>query len=327
VKPADKVSEPPAPGQPEPEAQPAPAQAAAPPIDDKHCPKCGKDALEGKSFCPFCGARLLRKPATSAAVTVEEIESPSVVPLDPQILGISLGALILASLTIVVHLAAHKFWIAAMPALVALGLAGFALVKNQLHGPGRIKLISALAIVLALVSLLSGFAGLILFILAGTAAGLLGLFLFLQHKFGRNVALSIVVICAFAFLIVFGFFLEKIAGFFLKRPASEEARWNLVVFSQAQTIYYTHNRMFATSFEDLGYELRNQKYYAYFLGPDKVYQPKDKTFKLPPNIEPYAGDSGYKFCAVGQLDDDPTLDVWCIEPMTPPFHEINDLER
>jgi len=327
VKPADKISEPPGPGQPEQKAPPAPARAAAPPIDDKHCPNCGKEVPAGKSFCAFCGTRLLRKPAAAAAAAPEETESPEVVPLDPQILGISLGALIVAVLTMVFNLASHKVWIAAIPALVALGLSAFALVKNQLHGPGRIKLISAFAIVLAIISLLSALAGLILFILAGTVAGLLGLFILLQHKFGRTTALSIVVVSAFGFLIVFGFFVEKIAGFFLQKPSSEEARWNLVTFSRAQTIYYAHNRVFATSFEDMGYELRNQKYYAYFISPEKSYQPKDKTFKLPKNVEPYISESGYNFCAVGQLDDDPTLDVWCLEAGSVPVHVINDLER
>ena len=311
--------------EPETQAKQADGQAAeTTKVDDKHCPKCGKEAPEGKFFCGYCGTKLNRKPAAAAkAPGPEEPEPPpaEVVYLAYASLGLGFTAMLIALVT-------RKPLFGALPALLAVAAGVYALVKNKIHGPALNKIIASSGIATAALGLISPAVSLVAFLLGVGIAIFFRLHFFLQRQFGKRTGWSIVIISAFAFMILSGFIMQSVFELFLEKPSVTEANYNLIGFRTAQQHYFAYARKFAESFEELTWKPAKQKNYAFFLSPTDSIQPPDKIIKLPEaqNIRPMVYEEGYRMCAVGNLDQDPKLDVWCIEPNFIPEHIINDME-
>lgn len=203
----------------EPKTEASAGQAAAPtPVDDKHCPKCGKEAPAGKTFCPFCGTRLAR-PTQITAATEPDLDLPA--PIPPMVIYLALGSVAAALLAGFINMLPHSVWIAAIPAAISIGLGAYALIKNQMHGPALVKILSGVGILTAIFGLVSPRITLPCAILAAAGIAFYWLRRFLNSKFTKRMAASIMTVCGFAFLTVFGYFVEGLVGIFLKKPSSD----------------------------------------------------------------------------------------------------------
>ena len=60
----------------------------------------------------------------------------------------------------------------------------------------------------------------------------------------------------------------------------------------------------------MGWEPKNKSGFAFFLLPTIARQPEGQQFALPPGIEAFVASDSYSIIAVGNIDDDPDLEIW-----------------
>ena len=106
-----------------------------------------------------------------------------------------------------------------------------------------------------------------------------------------------------------------------------EAKTNLAALFTAQVSYFGENNKYGTTFKDLGWEPEGKTKYALFLAND-VLQPKvGGPYQLPAGITAEVTANGFTIVAVGNIDDDDTLDVWTINEKKELKNLTNDAEK
>ncbi len=101
---------------------------------------------------------------------------------------------------------------------------------------------------------------------------------------------------------------------FQKKAKQSEAKANLGAIYSAQVSYLVENNSYAATFDELEWGPEGPSKYFYYLSPDEVFQgtsgvPAD----LPYEIESIIMQDIYVGVAVGNLDNDDTLDVWAVD--------------
>ncbi len=91
-----------------------------------------------------------------------------------------------------------------------------------------------------------------------------------------------------------------------------EARTNLRAIYDAEAAYHAEHGRYAASFAALDWRPEGVTRYTFFLGDEAVPPPATEPAALPPDVATYANRDGFQAAAVGNVDDDPTLDVWVI---------------
>ena len=104
------------------------------------------------------------------------------------------------------------------------------------------------------------------------------------------------------------------------REYQSEARAYLKAIYTAQLIYQGMNNTYGTSFEMIDEKIEGKNRYAYFLADDVMPATQGGPYQLPKGVKAKATDIGFIAVAVGNIDDDPTLDVWTI-------NDRNDLKN
>lgn len=112
---------------------------------------------------------------------------------------------------------------------------------------------------------------------------------------------------------------------FQSRAKQSEAKMNLKAIYNAEQSSYAENGSFATTFEAMGWVQYDEARYTYYIGSDVIESTKQPPEALPPGVESYVNAEGFRAVAVGNIDGDPTLDVWVIDHENRLENVINDI--
>ena len=100
------------------------------------------------------------------------------------------------------------------------------------------------------------------------------------------------------------------------RPNTCDAPVNLRKLYQAQSDYYFRNHQYAKTFKELDlnrYKIKchyGSSRYWYYLSPSEILRSDpSNNYSLPSGIEPFATGEHFQIVAVGNIDNDPALDV------------------
>lgn len=100
---------------------------------------------------------------------------------------------------------------------------------------------------------------------------------------------------------------------FQAKAKQSEVRMELRKVHTMQKAYHSENGQYAKSFGDLGFETDTSRYYSYFLGDEVKGAAKLTRSDLPADIQPTSDEGGYLVIGAGNLDSDPTLDIWVVD--------------
>jgi type IV pilus assembly protein PilA len=111
---------------------------------------------------------------------------------------------------------------------------------------------------------------------------------------------------------------------FQAKAKQSEARQNLAMIYTEQAGYRAEHDRYASDFDEIQWKPAGTTRYAYFL-PGQALQPRiGGPFELPADVKPYAGKNGFMAVAVGNVDNDATLDVWVITEQKELKNLVND---
>jgi len=98
------------------------------------------------------------------------------------------------------------------------------------------------------------------------------------------------------------------------KPKRCEVKGNLYDFYKKEKKKYSKNGIYATTFQELGWKPKDNFRYCYQLSETEVIKPPtDANCTLPPGIKPFVSKDRFLIVAVGNIDNDTTLDVWSID--------------
>jgi len=283
------------------------AQPKAAPVDPDKCPRCGKQVPSGKLFCGFCGAKMDR-PKISLPLDIEPREN---LPISQY----AVAALPVAVAAALSFLFLKNRLISLIPGLAAIALAVFAIGKIRRSSPGdrRGLALCVSAIFITISGLISPLVTLFVLIFSVLMAGFV-IFYFWSHKtFGNRVTFSIIVVVGFGLLILWDFLIGPTIRHFHKPAPAVVLKQDLLRLQAAQKIFYFANHRYAKSFQELDWQPDQNGEFAFFLDPQTSVQPKDHNYPLPENLSPFTADEEFLVIAVGNIDQDETLDVWSMD--------------
>jgi ankyrin repeat protein len=108
----------------------------------------------------------------------------------------------------------------------------------------------------------------------------------------------------------------------------DEAKKELKDLSRAQSDYYDqNNHAYATTFQELGWTPDPASNYAFFLADDVIQPKAGGPYQMPAGSKATVSAKGFNIIAVGNIDDDPTLDVWAMENGIELKNLVNDVEQ
>ncbi len=113
----------------------------------------------------------------------------------------------------------------------------------------------------------------------------------------------------------------------LSRSYRSEAKSNLHSIYVLQQNCFTERATYCGTFEVLNFEPTGANRYAYFLPGDRLPAKKGGPYRLPPGIRPEVNEKGYIVVAVGNIDSDPSLDVWTVDEKNSVRNMINDVNE
>jgi len=135
---------------------------------------------------------------------------------------------------------------------------------------------------------------------------------------GKGLAIAAVVIGSFWLVIaVVGVIAAIAIPSFLGYQAKSrqaEVRSNLNAIHTAETAYFAEHERYADSFETLEWRPFDDSSirYTYHLGDSVIPPAGARPEPLPLDVATFANREGFQAAAVGNIDEDPTLDVWVI---------------
>jgi len=107
-------------------------------------------------------------------------------------------------------------------------------------------------------------------------------------------------------------------------PVEDQPVANLGAIFTAEIAHFGERNTYATTFDEIGWAPAGNNLYTYYLPDDVVPSASGQTYPLPSGVEPVAGDS-LRVVAVGNIDNDDTLDVWTINNMKQLINVVNDV--
>jgi hypothetical protein len=103
-----------------------------------------------------------------------------------------------------------------------------------------------------------------------------------------------------------------------------EAKMNLSAAFGSEHAFFARNQTFAERFSDLGWKPEDDHRYAYFL-PGESIQPQLQSYEPIGGLKSAASQNGFTILAVGNIDADPTLDIWSINDANEVRHIVDDV--
>lgn len=119
-------------------------------------------------------------------------------------------------------------------------------------------------------------------------------------------------------------------------PTYCEAVGNLKAIYKMEKRFYSHNKRYAGDIEELGLNdkkltrHRKERRYAYFLSSEEVIQPnrpKSGPYSTSPQITAFVEKDRFLIVAVGNIDNDATLDVWTIDEKKKLKNLVDDIRK
>lgn len=98
---------------------------------------------------------------------------------------------------------------------------------------------------------------------------------------------------------------------FQARSKQSEARVTLRSIQTSQRLFALEHGSFANTFAELG-DFSDVFRYTYYMGEDKLLATKNPEERRPADVVTYVSKDGFRVVAVGNIDQDETLDVWVI---------------
>jgi hypothetical protein len=114
---------------------------------------------------------------------------------------------------------------------------------------------------------------------------------------------------------------------FLSLGLQGEAKTNLAAIYTMQVSYFGEYDKYGLTFKDLEWEPQGESRYAYFVGKDVIQPTLGGPYQLPPGVKSEVTAKGFTIIAVGNIDGDPTLDVWMINDAKILKNLVNDVEK
>jgi type II secretory pathway pseudopilin PulG len=136
-----------------------------------------------------------------------------------------------------------------------------------------------------------------------------------QELKGKGLAIAAVAIGSLWLVIVVVGIIAAIAipsflGYQAKAHQAE-ARSNLNAIHSAEKAYFAEHERYADSFDTLEWRPLDDNY-TYYLGDGVIAPAGKRPEPLPSDVATFANREGFQAAAVGNIDEDPTLDVWVI---------------
>ena len=99
---------------------------------------------------------------------------------------------------------------------------------------------------------------------------------------------------------------------FRARAQQVEAKDNLGEIYTMEVSYFGEKNAFADSFRAMKWAPQGLPRYSYFLPGEAIQASVGGPYQLPAGIKPAVSQNAFTVVAVGNVDSDPTLDVWTI---------------
>lgn len=108
-----------------------------------------------------------------------------------------------------------------------------------------------------------------------------------------------------------------------------EAKSNLGAIQVAEKTYYEEHHVYADSFQAITWNPEGKNRYAYILPGETIYNLRGDTItgQLPAGIAPAAGPNSFTALAIGNLDQDDTLEIWAINEKKELRNLVQDIPR
>ena len=151
-----------------------------------------------------------------------------------------------------------------------------------------------------------------------------------QKKGGGGTALVVIGIgCVVLFvgIIVIGILAAIAIPNFLKFQSlakQSEAKVQLKMLQQEQMYFNVDTGRFANSFRDLNWTPPVNNQYGYCLPDEQVESSVHGYIELPVEASPFVTDYNFVMTAVGNIDNDPFLDIWQVDMNGELYHLFDD---
>lgn len=106
-----------------------------------------------------------------------------------------------------------------------------------------------------------------------------------------------------------------------------EVKMNLMDIFTKESGFHWDQGGYSDTFDKLGWAPAGQTRYSYFLPGQVIPALHGGPYQLPPDIQPEVSDTGFTVIAAGNIDNDPTLDVWSINDRKLLTNLVNDYDR
>ena len=97
---------------------------------------------------------------------------------------------------------------------------------------------------------------------------------------------------------------------FQSKAKQSEAKLNLGSVYGNQIAYFGEYNKYSETFDDLNWTPEGTTRYSYFVGDDVIQATIGGPYSMPSMAESFVNDDGFQIVAVGNIDNDDTLDVW-----------------
>jgi len=114
---------------------------------------------------------------------------------------------------------------------------------------------------------------------------------------------------------------------FQSRAKQSEARSELRALYTASMSYQAEHDAPAARLADLDATFMSTRRYAYFVGDDAEQATVGGPYAIPPELAAQTRGPGVVAVAVGNVDSDPTLDVWSIDAHGKLTHLVDDIKE
>lgn len=111
------------------------------------------------------------------------------------------------------------------------------------------------------------------------------------------------------------------------KTLQDEAKTNLGVIFVCELSYFGEYNTYGHSFGLIGWKPEIKNRYAYFLGNDAIQAKEGGPYRMPKGVKSIVSNSAFTAVAVGNIDGDPTLDVWTINDQKELVNVVNDVEK
>jgi len=118
--------------------------------------------------------------------------------------------------------------------------------------------------------------------------------------------------------------IPKFMGF-VSRTRRSEVKYNLEGIYKAQVSWYGEYNRFDNSFVTIRWRPEGVAYYTYDLGNNEYFGKNIASNPKPASAVPSATDNSFSAYGWGNIDSDPTVDVWHMDDLRNLVNDVDDI--